>query len=53
MLKIEVRTWRGNYSCLAQEYKIDNESNILQPQGMCGSKLEANFQYGWTNFSDE
>ena len=28
---------------LAQEYKIDNESNILQPQGMCGSKLEANF----------
>lgn len=28
---------------LAQEYKIDNESNILQPEGMCGSKLEANF----------
>ena len=28
---------------LAQEYKIDNESNILRPEGMCGSKLEANF----------
>ena len=28
---------------LAQEYKVDNESNILKPQGMCGSKLEANF----------
>jgi len=28
---------------LAQEYKIDNEANILKPEGMCGSKLEANF----------
>ena len=22
---------------LAQEYKIDNEANILKPEGMCGS----------------
>ncbi len=28
---------------IPQEYKIDQESNILEPIGMCGSKLEANF----------
>ena len=28
---------------IPQEYKIDQQSNILEPIGMCGSKLEANF----------
>ena len=28
---------------LAQEYKIDGETNINQPEGMYGSRLEANF----------
>ena len=29
--------------CFSAKYKIDNEANILKPEGMCGSKLEANF----------
>ena len=28
---------------IPQEYKIDQQANILEPIGMCGSKLEANF----------
>ena len=28
---------------LAQEYKIDGETNIVQPEGMYGSRLEASF----------
>ena len=28
---------------LAQEYKIDGETNIKQPEGMYGSRLEASF----------
>ena len=28
---------------LAQEYKIDGETNIKEPEGMYGSRLEANF----------
>ena len=28
---------------LAQEYKIDGETNVGQPEGMYGSRLEASF----------
>ena len=41
--KLHSFTRRRDYTCLAQEYKIDGETNIKQPEGMYGSRLEASF----------
>ena len=32
-------------SVTPQEYTIDGEPGVMQPKGMMGSKIEANFPY--------
>ncbi|MBK7150025.1 MAG: hypothetical protein IPH78_14750 [Bacteroidetes bacterium] len=43
MNRIAVEPVERIISVLPQEFTVDNQSGILNPVGMCGSRLEANF----------
>lgn len=43
MYKLLVNPGEEIIHAIPQEYKIDNESGIKQPIGMCGQRMEANF----------
>ncbi|MBK7150050.1 MAG: hypothetical protein IPH78_14885 [Bacteroidetes bacterium] len=43
MNRIAVEPGERIISVLPQEFTVDNQSGILNPVGMCGSRLEANF----------
>ena len=41
--KLSHASWRRDYSCLPQDYKVDGQAEIKEPIGMYGERLEANF----------